>query len=60
MRPPGWRFVSSCAFSETRVFFDLTGCVSVSAFASLVSVPVGNINSGTGIKVCEITAGIKK
>ena len=33
---------------------------SISAFASLVYVPVGITNSAVGIKVCEITAGIKK
>ena len=37
----------------------VTGCVSIYAFASLVSVPVGIASSATGIKICEITAGIK-
>ena len=36
------------------------GCVSISAFASLVSIPVGIMSSAVGIKVCAITAGIKK
>ena len=34
--------------------------VSISAFASLVFVPVGIMNSAVGIKLCAITAGIKK
>ena len=38
----------------------ITGCASVSAFLSLVSVPVGITSSAVGIKVCAITAGIKK
>ena len=38
----------------------ITGCVSICAFASLVSVPVGIASSTAGIKVCEITAGTKK
>ena len=38
----------------------ITGCVSISAFASLVHVPVGNRSSAIEIKVCAITAGIKK
>ena len=38
----------------------VTGCVSTSAFASLVCVPVGITSSAVGIKSCAITAGIKK
>ena len=38
----------------------VTGCVSISAFASLVWVPVGITSSAVGIKICEITARIKK
>ena len=38
----------------------VTGCISISAFASLVSVPVGIISSVVGINICAITAGIKK
>ena len=37
-----------------------SGCVSISAFASLVCVPVSITNSAVGIKICAITAGIKK
>ena len=38
----------------------VNGCVSISAFASLVCVPVGITISGVEIKICAITAGIKK
>ena len=38
----------------------ITGCISISAFASLVYVPVGIASSAIGIKICAITAGIKK
>ena len=38
----------------------ITGCVSISAFASLVCVPVGITSSAAGIKICAITAGVKK
>ena len=38
----------------------VTGCVSVSAFASLVCVPVGISSSAVGWKICTITAEIKK
>ena len=35
-------------------------CVSISAFASLVGIPVGLASSAVEIKVCAITAGIEK
>ena len=38
----------------------ITGCVSISTFASLVGVPIGVTTSGIGLKICAITAGIKK
>ena len=38
----------------------VTGCVSISAFASLVCVPVCIRNSAVGINICAITVGIKK
>ena len=34
--------------------------VSISAFASLVCVPVSITSSAVGLKICLITAGIKK
>ena len=40
--------------------FTITGCVFISAFASLVGVPIGITSSAIGLKVCAITAGIKK
>ena len=38
----------------------VTGCDSISAFASLVSFPVGITSSAVELKICTITAGIKK
>ena len=38
----------------------VSGCVLVSAFASLVGVPVGIASSVVGLKICTITAKIKK
>ena len=38
----------------------ITGCISVSAFASLIGIPIGITSSAIGLKVCAITAGIKK
>ena len=38
----------------------VTGCISISAFASLVGIPIGIASSAIGLKICAITAGIKK
>ena len=38
----------------------VTGCVSISAFASLVCVPAGIMSSAVGLNIYEISAGIKK
>ena len=38
----------------------LTGCISISALASLLGIPIGIISSAIGLKNFAITAGIKK
>ena len=38
----------------------VSGYVSISAFASLVGIPIGNTISAIGLKICVITARIKK
>ena len=38
----------------------ITGCVSISAFFTLVGIPIGITSSPIGVKICAITAGIKK
>ena len=35
-------------------------CVSISFYASLVGVPIGITSSAIGLKICAITAAIKK
>ena len=42
------------------VISTITGWVSISAFGSFVGIPIGITSSATGIKICVITAGIKK
>ena len=37
----------------------VTGCISISAFASLVGIPIGIMSSAIGLKICAITAGLK-
>ena len=38
----------------------ITGCVSISAFVSLVGIPIGITNSVIRLTICAITAWIKK
>ena len=49
-------------FTEHLVIFTsiVTGCVSISAFASLVAILVGIASFAVGLKICVITAGIKR
>ena len=42
------------------VISTITGCVSNSDFPSLVGIPIGITSSAIGLKICVITAGIKK
>ena len=42
------------------VISTIARCVSISAFTSLVGVPIGITSSAIGLKVCVITAGVKK
>ena len=38
----------------------ITGCISISAFASLVGIPIRITSSEVGLKACAITAWINK
>ena len=42
------------------VISKITGCVTISDFASLIDVPTGITNSGIELKICAITAQVKK
>ena len=33
-----------------------TGCISISAFASLVGIPIGTTSSAIGLKICALAA----
>ena len=37
-----------------------TGCISFSAFASLLDIPIGIMSSAVGLKICAIASGNKK
>ena len=38
----------------------ITGCISISAFVSLVGIPIGLMSPAMELKIFSITAGIKK
>ena len=38
----------------------VTECISISAFASLIGIPIGITSSAIGLKICAITVGIKR
>ena len=38
----------------------ITGCISISAFTSLIGIPVGISSSAIGLKNCAVTAAVKK
>ena len=38
----------------------ITGCISISAFASFIGIPMGITSSAIGLIICAITAKIKK
>ena len=38
----------------------ISGCVSISAFVSLVGIPIGITSSAIGLKICVVTADIKR
>ena len=38
----------------------IIGCISISAFASLIGTPIGITSSEIGLKICAIIVGIKK
>ena len=38
----------------------ITACTSISAFASLLGIPIGITSSAIGLKLCVVAAGIKR
>ena len=41
------------------VISTITGCVSISTFASLVGIPIGITSSATGLKICVTQQELK-
>ena len=52
------------AFNYFKHFLTFTsavsGCVSIFAFATLFVIPLGTGSSAVGLRICAITAGIKR
>ena len=38
----------------------INGCISISAFSSLIGIPIGIASSAIGLKICAIATGIRK
>ena len=47
-------------FTANKNIIAITGCVSISTFASLVGILIGIESSAIGLKICLITIRIKK
>ena len=55
------KYKKTCKYLSYLILVStVTCCVSVSAFASLVCVPVGITSSTVELKICAITAGNKR
>ena len=49
-------YIEHCFFLASTV----TECISISAFTSLIGIPIGIMGSALGLKNCAIIAGMKK
>ena len=56
------KFCATINYIEHLLILDsaITGCISTSAFAYLLGIPVGVTNYAKGLKICSIATGIKK
>ena len=55
------RFCATLNYTEHFLILDfaVTGCISVSAFASLLGIPIGIMSSAIGLNICALTKRIK-
>ena len=55
------KFKKTCKYlNYVEHLLTMTVCISISAFALLVCVPIGIKSSAVGINICTTTAGFKK
>ena len=52
--------VLNCYEHSLIVVSTITRCVSISAFASVIGIPIRITSSAKGLKICVIMTGIKK
>ena len=52
-----WKAFNYIAYCN--IWLSVIGCVSISAFVSLVEISIGITNSAIGLEICVVTAGIK-
>ena len=52
--------VLNCIHNLLIAIPTITGCVSISYFASLVAIPIGIAKSAIGLKICVMAGGIQK
>ena len=50
----------NCIECSLILAYTSTGCISISVFAPLTGIPLGITSSVIGLKICALTAGIKK
>ena len=52
------RFCKTLIYIEHFLIFatTITGCILISAFTSLLGIPIGITSSGIGLKICAIAA----
>ena len=57
-----WSFELYWSYTNCNfiVISTITGCFSIFAFASLVVVPIESTSSAMRLKICVVTAGIKR
>ena len=61
MRKKHKKVCTTISYIEHFLFlaFTITGCVSISVFASLIGIPIRIPSSAIAVRICAITAGIK-
>ena len=52
--------ILNCTGQFLILVYAVTGCISISTFASLLGIPMEIDRSATRLKVCSITAEVKK
>ena len=62
MNKKNWKVCKGLNYIEESLISvsAVTGCVSISVFASLTGIPIDMTSSGQGLNICAKTTGTKK